>query len=206
MSLIGFAGSPWTQAAYILEGQSSKTFATLKKWSYFNSQSFQELIHILSNSIIIHCINQIKAGADIIQLFDSWAGIATPEEHDKWIIEPTKYITSEIKKSYPHIPIIGFPRMAGVKYKDYAKKTGIDAISIDYNTPISWAKKNINIPIQGNLDPMLLTGDKEEMLKQTKKILDEMKNLPHIFNLGHGMVPESKIENIEELISFIKNA
>ncbi len=205
-SLIGFAGAPWTLATYMIEGGGSKDFHNTKSWAYADPKSFRKLIYILADSIIIHAIAQIKAGANIIQLFDSWAGtVAAGDEFNKWVIEPTAYIISKIKAQFPNIPIIGFPRGAGVAYVDYANKTGVGAISVDYNMPLEWIASKVDITIQGNLDPLLLKYNLEGTLIQAKKILDIMKGQKFIFNLGHGILPETPIANVEALVNLVKN-
>lgn len=204
-TLIGFTGSPWTLATYMIEGGGSKDFINTKNWSYADPESFRKLIYILADSISKHAIAQIEAGANIIQLFDSWAGVvASGDEFNKWVIEPTKYIVSKIKSKYPNILITGFPRGAGVSYLDYANKTGVDAISVDYNMPIEWIAKNVDIAIQGNLDPVLLKNNKEQALLQAGKILDTMKGRKFIFNLGHGILPETPIENVYALVESVR--
>ncbi len=205
-SLIGFAGAPWTLASYMIEGGGSRDFHKVKEWAYKDEKSFAQLIYILADSIIKHASAQIEAGADVIQLFDSWAGVvASGAQFDKWVIEPTCYIVSQIKTKYPHIPIIGFPRGAGISYIEYANKTGIDALSVDYNTPIDWIANNIDIAIQGNLDPMLLKNNSQESLLQARKILEIMQGRKFIFNLGHGILPETPVENVKYLVDLVKD-
>lgn len=204
-TLIGFAGSPWTLSTYMVEGRGSKDYHIVKSWAYANPETFSKLIYILADSIVEHAIAQIESGANMFQLFDSWAGtLAAGDEFTKWVIEPTAYIISKIKEKYPDVPVIGFPRGAGISYIDYANKTGIDAISIDYSTPLEWAADNINIAIQGNLDPVLLKNNKDMMLKQANKILNIMKGRKFIFNLGHGILPETPVENVKALVDLVK--
>lgn len=205
-SLIGFAGSPWTLSTYMVEGGGSKDFHNVKSWAYADPTSFSKLIYILADSIIEHAIAQIEAGVNVFQFFDSWAGtVAAGDEFTKWVIEPTAYIVSKIKGKYPDVPIIGFPRGAGVSYLEYAFKTGVDAISVDYNMPIEWIAEKVDIAIQGNLDPVLLKNNKQQALVQASKILNIMKGRKFIFNLGHGILPETPIENVEALVKLVKN-
>lgn len=205
-SLIGFAGSPWTLSTYMVEGGGSKDFHNVKSWAYSDSKSFEKLIYILADSVVEHAIAQIEAGVNVFQLFDSWAGsVAAGGEFTKWVIEPTAYIVSKIKAKYPNVPIIGFPRGAGVSYIEYAAKTGVDAISVDYNMPIEWVAKNIDIAVQGNLDPVLLKNNKDQALVQAEKILSTMRGRKFIFNLGHGILPETPIENVQALVDLVRN-
>ena len=204
-TLIGFAGCPWTLATYIIEGGSSRDFIKTKELAYSNPSYFNELINILTESIIEHLIEQVKAGAEVLQIFDSWSGVLTESQFNKWTIEPAKKIVNGVKSVYPEIPIIGFPKGAGTLYKDYSIKTGVDAISFDQNMSRKWICDNVDIPVQGNLDPVLLASNKDEALKEVANILDCFKGKAHIFNLGHGILPHTPIENVESVIEFIRS-
>ncbi|AZU37455.1 uroporphyrinogen decarboxylase [Wolbachia endosymbiont of Bemisia tabaci] len=201
-SLIGFAGGPWTVASYIIEGGSSKTFS---KVLHFCSLELEEVIKKITEATIIYLIKQIEFGADVIQLFDSNAGILQGELFERYVIKPTKKIVSAIKNKFPDFPIIGFPRSAENLYTDYCEQTGISAVSIDYNVPIEWAKANLKIPLQGNLNPSLLAYNKEEAIKEAKRIIDCFRGLPFIFNLGHGVLPDTPVENIAALVDLVRN-
>ncbi|RDD35221.1 Uroporphyrinogen decarboxylase [Wolbachia endosymbiont of Cylisticus convexus] len=201
-SLIGFAGGPWTVASYIIEGGSSKTFSKVLN---FCPLDLEEIIKQITEATIIYLIKQIEFGADVIQLFDSNAGALPWELFERYVIKPTKEIVSAIKNKFPDFPIIGFPRSAGNLYKDYYEKTGVSAVSIDYNVPIEWAKANLKIPLQGNLNPSLLAYDKAEAIKEAERILDCFRDLPFIFNLGHGVLPDTPVENIATLVDLVRN-
>jgi uroporphyrinogen decarboxylase len=206
-TLIGFAGSPWTIATYMIQGGSSKDFQEIKKMAYFEEKTFKKLIDILVESISIHLINQIEAGAEVIQLFDSWAGVLSKEQFFKWVIEPTKEIITNIREKYPNIPIIGFPRLAGIFYKDYLEQTQVNALSTDFIMPTEWIKNNLSgyTIIQGNLDPILLLGDQKILKENLDRILSDLANQRYIFNLGHGILPSTPIENVEFLVDTIRN-
>lgn len=201
-SLIGFAGGPWTVASYIIEGGSSKTFS---KVLHFCSLELEEVIKKITEATIIYLIKQIEFGADVIQLFDSNAGILQGELFERYVIKPTKKIVSAIKNKFPDFPIIGFPRSAENLYTDYCEQTGISAVSIDYNVPIEWAKANLKIPLQGNLNPSLLAYNKAEAIEEAKRIIDCFRGLPFIFNLGHGVLPDTPVENIAALVDLVRN-
>ena len=201
-SLIGFAGGPWTVASYIIEGGSSKTFSKVLN---FCSLELEEVIKKITEATIIYLIKQIEFGADVIQLFDSNAGILQGELFERYVIKPTKEIVSAIKSRFPNFPIIGFPRSAGSFYKDYCEQTGVSAVSIDYNVPIEWAKANLKIPLQGNLNPSLLAYNKSEAIEEAKRIIDCFRGLPFIFNLGHGVLPDTPVENIAALVDLVRN-
>lgn len=204
-ALIGFAGSPWTVATYMVEGQSSKDFAKVKMWAYKDKESFSALIKIITEATIEHLKKQVMAGADVIKLFDSWAGVLSPEEFQRWVIEPTKEICFSLKEAYPCIKVIGFPKGAGFGYIEYAQTTGVDAIALDTVTCPVWASKVLpeNIIIQGNLDPISLVVGGDPMYKATEGILKALAHRPFIFNLGHGVLPSTPPENVEALSEFL---
>ncbi|MGL9718767.1 MAG: uroporphyrinogen decarboxylase [Wolbachia sp.] len=201
-SLIGFAGGPWTVTSYIIEGGSSKTFSKVLS---FCSSGLEEIIERITEATIVYLVKQIESGADVVQLFDSNAGALSEKLFKRYVIEPTKKIVSAIKNRFPDFPIIGFPRLAGSFYKDYCKETGVSAVSIDYDVPIEWAKANLKVPLQGNLNPSLLAYDKAEAIREAKRIIDCFRDLPFIFNLGHGVLPDTPVENIAALVDFVKN-
>ncbi|MBD0391956.1 uroporphyrinogen decarboxylase [Wolbachia endosymbiont of Pentalonia nigronervosa] len=201
-SLIGFAGGAWTVASYIIEGGSSKSFSKVRS---FDSAELRNIIKKITEATIIYLIKQIEAGADVVQLFDSNAGVLSEDLFREYVINPTERIVSAIQDKFPNFPIIGFPRGAGSLYKDYCEQTGVSAVSIDYDVSVEWAKMNLKIPIQGNLNPSLLAYNKEQALKEAKHILDCFRDLPFIFNLGHGVLPDTPIENISALVELVRN-
>ncbi|AHC74022.1 uroporphyrinogen decarboxylase [Candidatus Endolissoclinum faulkneri L5] len=206
IAIIGFAGSPWTVAAYMLEGGSSRDYTKIKIWAFKRTKSFQILIDLLIDATIEYLNKQILAGAQIIQLFDSWAGIAPESIFKQWIIEPTKKIVQQIKNLHPSIKIIGFARGAGAMIEDYASCTGIDAVGLDSNIPLRTAYKLQNtIPIQGNLDPIALLVGGNALKKETNRIIQSLSSGPLIFNLGHGVLPQTPINNVIELIKQIRS-
>jgi len=201
-SLIGFAGGPWTVGSYIIEGGGSKTFSKVLN---FCPLALEEIIKKITEATIIYLIKQIEFGADVIQLFDSNAGVLKGKLFERYIIKPTKEIVSAIKSRFPNFPIIGFPRSAENLYTDYCEQTGVSAVSIDYNVPIEWAKENLKIPLQGNLNPSLLAYNKSETIEEAKRIIDCFRGLPFIFNLGHGVLPDTPVENIAALVDLVRN-
>lgn len=206
-ALVGFAGSPWTVATYMVEGGGSKTYEKIKSWAYGSPEKFQELIDILVVSTTHYLEKQIEAGAEVIQLFDSWSGVLNQANFEKWVIKPTAQIVSNIKSKFPDVSIIGFPRGAGTMSKDYAQQTGITAIGIDFTMPCDWAAQNLQtiMPVQGNLDPvMLLTGGKA-LDAAVYHILDTLSDKAFIFNLGHGVIKETPPEHVAQVAEIIKN-
>jgi uroporphyrinogen decarboxylase len=206
VALIGFSGSPWTVATYMVEGKSSKDFASTKQMAYGNPVLFQQLIDKIVEATIIHLSAQVEAGAEVLQLFDSWSGVLPEEAFSKWVINPTKTIVTALKALYPHIPIIGFPKGSAFYYKNYLQ-TGVDAVSMDYQLPLDWAVTNLqpHVILQGNLDPVMLLTDKATIEKEVRRIIHTLKNTPFIFNLGHGMLPSTPPEHLAHVISVIRN-
>lgn len=208
-TLIGFSGSPWTIACYMIEGGSSKNFDSVRKTALQNPEFFTQLIDILTDAIIIYLREQIKAGADVIKLFDSWAGLLPENDFQKWVINPTKKIIAKIKAEFPNIPVICFPRGSGILYKNFVAEVKPDVIAVDQNLSTKWIaqnlQKDLGIIVQGNLDNHLLAyGSKEEIKKEVKKILQDLGDYPFIFNLGHGILQETPIENVEFLIDLVR--
>ncbi len=199
-STIGFIGAPWTLIVYMINKQSPKL--KLKDDFFKNEVLIKKLLDILEKFLKIHIKHQIDSGAQVIQIFDSWAGLLENEYLEKYIYSPT-YNLVEFTRSL-NIPIICFPR--GIKnYKTYCDIVKPDAICIDYNVDPNDIRKNINIPIQGGMDPKVLLTDKENLRKETKKYLDIFKDHPYIFNLGHGVLPETDPKMMDYLVKMVKN-
>jgi uroporphyrinogen decarboxylase len=206
-SLIGFCGLPWTLACYMVEGKGSRDFASVRRAAFTKKQFFLKLIDLLTEAVIDHSIAQIEAGAQAIQLFDSWAGVLSEQEFFDYSIIPSKKITSAIKEKYPNIPIIGFPRMGGSKIIDYARESGADCVSFDGSISLDYAKNELQkyVVVQGNLDPILLAEDKKEAGLQAKKIIGTLGDKPFVFNLAHGILPHTPPENVAFICDIIKN-
>jgi len=202
-ALIGFAGAPWTVACYMVDGGGSKTFDQTKQWAYGNPETFQKLIDIVVEATIHYLIKQVEAGAEALQIFDSWSGILDEDNFTRWSIDPTRKIVAGVKAKYPDIKIIGFPREAGFYYQKYADQTGLDALGVDFSTDLKYLPKDI--PLQGNLDPSYLLVGGDVMINAATKILDTMQGRPFIFNLGHGVIKETPPEHVEQLSDLIRN-
>jgi uroporphyrinogen decarboxylase len=205
-ALIGFSGSPWTLAVYMVEGRGGTDHTIIRRWAYEDPNSFGSLMKLLVESTIEYLCNQINAGAEVIQLFDTWAGVLSEEQFRRWCIAPTKEIVSQVKSRHPKIPIIGFPRNSGALYVDYIMETGVDAISLDSGVPLHWAAKNLQRygTLQGNLDNQLLVQGGVAMDAEITRIIDVLGNGPLIFNLGHGIVPDTPPENVARLIAAVR--
>ena len=207
VALIGFAGAPWTVATYMIAGKGTKDQGPAHKFLKEDKSSFEMLINLLTESTILYLSKQIDAGAEVIKIFDSWAGSLKEEDFVNYAIAPIKKIITALNKLHPDVPIIAFPRGAGLKYIDFANDTGANCIAIDHSLDPEWAAKNLQIDscIQGNLNPKHMVTGGKALLEETTKILDCFSNGPHIFNLGHGITPDGKPENLQLMIDKIRS-
>ncbi len=205
-ALIGFAGAPWTVATYMVEGGGSKDYQKTRNWAYQAPQSFAMLIDLLVDTTTDYLIRQIESGVEAVQIFDSWAGVLPPGQFEQWALEPAKEMARRIHQAHPDIPIIGFPRGAGLQYVKYAKETGVDAVSLDSTVPLEWAAENIqpHCTVQGNLDNLALLAGGDTMEKEVGRILEAFSGGPFIFNLGHGILPETPVPHVERLVELVR--
>jgi uroporphyrinogen decarboxylase len=205
-TFLGFAGSPWTVATYMVAGQGSKDQAETRALAYSDSKRFAALIDAITTTTIDYLSKQIQAGVDAVQLFDSWAGSLSPAQFERWVIAPNAAIVSGLKALHPDTPIIGFPKGAGGKLPTYANETGVDVLGLDETVDPYWAAQNLpaNLPLQGNLDPLALVAGGEALEAAVERILSAFKGRPHIFNLGHGIVPHTPIAHVEKLLSLVR--
>ncbi len=206
-TLIGFAGAPWTVATYMVAGHGSTDQAATRAMAYQDEAAFQKLIDLLVVSTSEYLCRQIKQGAEVIQLFDTWAGNLPDDQFQKWAIEPVRKIIQNIRAVYPDTPIIGFPKGAGCRYPEYIHATGVSAVSIDTTMPLAWVRDHIQplCPVQGNLDPLLLVAGGEMMENRVKEILDCLGKGAFIFNLGHGIVPQTPPENVARVSELLRD-
>jgi uroporphyrinogen decarboxylase len=206
-ALIGFAGAPWTLAAYMLEGRGSKEQVDARLWAYRNPAQFDLLLGVLAKAVAVHLVNQLKAGADVVQIFDSWAGGLPWSAFKNWVVDPTKAIVREVREKVPGARIIGFPRQGTQSgLEAYAAETGVDGISIDTATPIDWAADNLGskVIVQGNLDPMALIAGGRTLDGAIDEILNATVDIRAIFNLGHGVLPSTPVENVQHLVDRVR--
>jgi uroporphyrinogen decarboxylase len=206
VALIGFAGAPWTVATYMVEGGTSRDFIRTKRWAFSDPTGFAALIDRLVSTTTDYLLGQIEAGAEAIQLFDSWAGVLPEAEFRRWVIEPTARITRTLKARYPSVPIIGFPRGAGVLYEAYTRDSGVDAVSLDSAVPLAWAREHLQArhTVQGNLDPVLLLTGGPAMAAAVRGIVTVLRGRPFVFNLGHGILPETPPEHVTALVEHVR--
>jgi uroporphyrinogen decarboxylase len=205
-ALIGFAGAPWTVAAYMVEGGGSRDFAQAKGWAMADPDGFGRLISGLIDATVAHLGAQIAAGAEAVQLFDSWAGVLGEAEFRRWVIQPTASIVQGLRKAHPKIPIIGFPRGAGGMLGPYARETGVAVIGLDTQAPLGWAMSQVpaSMPLQGNLDPVALVAGGPVLRDRARAILDAIGGRPFVFNLGHGVPMTTPPEHVAELVRLVR--
>ena len=205
-TLIGFAGSPWTVATYMVAGQGSREQAEARRLAYADPARFGEIIGRIEEVTLDYLSAQVEAGAEVLQMFDSWAGSLAPTQFEQWVIAPTARLVAALRSRHPDVPIIGFPKGAGGKLVAYARETGVNALGLDETVDPVWAAKLLpqKLPLQGNLDPLALIAGGEELERAVKRILDALGDRPHIFNLGHGILQDTPIAHVEQLIALVK--
>ena len=205
-TLIGFAGAPFTVACYMVEGQGSRDFAATRTLAYQNPSLFDRIIDLLTETTIEYLSAQVGAGAETLMLFDSWAGALAPEPFGRYVIEPTRRIAAALRARHPSVPLIGFPRMAGLSVAAYARGAGVRGIGLDTAVPLEQALPLLpaGIAAQGNLDPLALVAGGEPLAAGTRAVLDAARGRPFIFNLGHGIVPQTPPENVSKLIEMVR--
>jgi uroporphyrinogen decarboxylase len=204
-TFLGFAGSPWTISTYMVAGQGSKDQSAARRLAYAEPERFDRIINAIIEATITYIVGQIDSGVDAIQLFDSWAGSLSPLQFEKWVITPNARIIAEIHTQRPGVPIIGFPKGAGAKLRDYAVGTNADAIGLDETIDPHWANAVLpeGLPVQGNLDPLALIHGGDAMADAVRNILSAFPTRPHIFNLGHGIVQDTPIEHVTQLLNLV---
>lgn len=206
-TMLGFAGSPWTVATYMCAGEGSRDQHETRAMAYRDPSAFAEIIQAIVGVTVEYLSGQIQAGAEAVQLFDSWAGSLSPAQFEQWVIAPNAAIVAAVKARHPETPIIGFPKGSGEKLPAYARETGVDAVGIDETIDPLWAASELpeGLPVQGNLDPLLLLSGGEELETQALRVLDAFADRPHVFNLGHGIGQFTPIENVERLLGIVRN-
>jgi uroporphyrinogen decarboxylase len=205
-TFLGFAGSPWTVATYMVAGQGSREQAETRRFAYRDPKAFGEIITAIADLTVDYLSDQIEAGVDAVQLFDSWSGSLSPQQFEQWVIAPNVRIISKLKARHPHAVVIGFPKGAGGKLPAYAREVGADAIGLDETVDPNWAHHNLpkDLPVQGNLDPLALITGGDTLDQAITRIIDAFQDRPHIFNLGHGILPDTPIAHVEALVARIR--
>ncbi|MGK9233013.1 uroporphyrinogen decarboxylase [Inquilinus limosus] len=205
-ALIGFAGSPWTVATYMVEGGGSKEYAAVKRLAYGEPETFARLIDLLVEATSAYLLRQIEAGAEAVQLFDSWAGVLPEGEFERWVVAPTRRIVEAVRAGAPGVPVIGFPRGAGLLTERYLAGTGVDAVGLDTTVPPGWAARALQpkAAVQGNLDPVFLLTGGAPMLRAADAIVDALGRGPFVFNLGHGVLQKTPPEHVAALVRHLR--
>jgi uroporphyrinogen decarboxylase len=205
-TLIGFAGSPWTVATYMVAGQGSRDQSETRRLAYSDPARFEAIIRRIEDVTVDYLLGQIDAGVEVVQLFDSWAGSLAPAQFEQWVIAPTARLVDAIRARHPNLPIIGFPKGAGGKLRAYAGETRITALGLDETVDPVWAAKELpeDLPVQGNLDPLALLAGGQPLGAAVGGILDAFAGRPHIFNLGHGILQDTPIAHVGELLAEVK--
>jgi uroporphyrinogen decarboxylase len=204
VALIGFSGAPWTLACYMAEGGGSKDFAAVKRWAYADPAGFGALVDLLTEAVIGHLSRQIVAGAEAVQLFDSWAGVLAEEAFTRYVTVPARRIAEALHARHPGVPLIGFPRGAGLMIASYADNTGVDALALDTTVPLGWAARTLTVPLQGNLDPVCLLAGGEALRNGVRAIRRAYAGRAAVFNLGHGVLPRTPPEHVAELVRVLR--
>lgn len=210
-ALLGFAGAPWTLATYLAEGGGSRDQKAAKLWGYRDPEGFASLLDLIGDCVADHLVAQLNAGADAVQIFDSWASGLSNSSFNEWVIRPTRRVVDKVRAANPAAKIIGFPRAATLQdYEAYVRETGVDALSLDTAVPMDWAAKTIgqdqNTPIQGNLDPIALIAGGKALSSAVEQIMAATAGVPFIFNLGHGILPETPLQHVADLVSQVRGA
>jgi uroporphyrinogen decarboxylase len=205
-TLLGFAGSPWTVATYMIAGEGSRDHAAARQLAYRDPPALQAIVDAIVGCTVEYLSRQIAAGAEAVQLFDSWAGSLAPREFERWVIAPNAAIAAALHERHPGVPIIGFPKGSGEKLPAYARETGVDAVGIDETIDPAWAARELpaGLPVQGNLDPLLLLAGGDEVDTEAHRILDAFADRPHVFNLGHGIDKDTPIAHVERLLAAVR--
>ena len=204
-TLIGFCGAPWTVATYMIAGHGTPDQAPGRLFGYRNPEAMQKLLAVLADHSAAYLKRQIAAGADVVQIFDSWAGVLDEASFEAFCVEPVRRIVASIREEYPEVPIIGFPRGAGALYEGYRGRTGVTALGLDWSLPLSAARRlQSEGAVQGNLDPMRLVAGGRALDEGVDAILEALGGGPLVFNLGHGITPETPIAHVERMVARVR--
>jgi len=206
IALIGFCGAPWTVATYMVAGQGTPDQAPARMMAYRHPEAFTDIIDVLVENSIEYLLGQLAAGADVLQLFDTWAGVLPPREFARWSVEPTRRIVEGVRRHVPDAKIIGFPRGAGALLPGYVEATGVDAVSIDWAAEPSLIRERVQnrVAVQGNLDPLALIAGGKALDSAVDDVLSNYAKGRLIFNLGHGILPETPIAHVEQMLKRVR--
>ena len=205
-TLLGFAGSPWTVATYMVAGEGSRDQHVTRALAYRDPGAFQAIVDAIVEVTIEYLGGQIAAGAEAVQLFDSWAGSLAPDQFERWVVAPNSAIADAVRARHPGVPVIGFPKGAGAKLAAYARETAVDAVGLDETVDPHWAMRELpqGLPVQGNLDPLLLLAGGDALERRARAIIGAFEGRPHVFNLGHGIDKETPVAHVERLLGVVR--
>ncbi|MDI6027488.1 uroporphyrinogen decarboxylase [Corticibacterium sp. UT-5YL-CI-8] len=204
-TLIGFCGAPWTVATYMIAGHGTPDQAPARLFGYRHPEAMDALLTTLADWSAAYLLRQAEAGADVLQIFDSWSGVLDEACFDRFCVGPVASIVSQVRAVYPDIPIIGFPKGAGANYKNYREQTGVTALGLDWTVPLTQARSLQALgPVQGNLDPLRLVTGGRALGEGVDAILEHLSDGPLIFNLGHGITPETPVEHVEAMVRLVR--
>ncbi|RJT34092.1 uroporphyrinogen decarboxylase [Mesorhizobium waimense] len=206
-TLIGFCGAPWTVATYMIAGHGTPDQAPARLFAYREPEAFSRLLKVLADHSAAYLIRQIDAGADVVQIFDSWSGVLDDVSFEAFCVEPVAEIVRQVKAVHPDVPVIGFPKGAGERYRDYRQKTGITGLGLDWTVPLTMAKElQRGGAVQGNLDPLRLVAGGKALTDGVDAILKALADGPLIFNLGHGITPQTPVAHVEAMVNLVRSA
>lgn len=206
-TLIGFCGAPWTVATYMIAGHGTPDQAPARLFAYREPAAFLRLLKVLADHSAAYLIRQIEAGADVVQIFDSWSGVLDEASFELFCVEPVAEIVRQVKAVHPNVPIIGFPKGAGDHYRSYRQQTGVTGLGLDWTVPLSTAKElQRDGAVQGNLDPLRLVAGGKALADGVVAILKALGDGPLIFNLGHGITPETPLAHVEQMVKLVRSA
>ncbi|WP_420327570.1 uroporphyrinogen decarboxylase [Mameliella sp.] len=205
-TLIGFAGAPWTVATYMIAGKGTKDQGPAHALKAENRALFEKIIDRLTEATIDYLSEQVKAGAEVVKIFDSWAGSLQGEDFDRYCTAPARTITQELKSRFPGLPVIAFPRQAGEKYVGFHEATGADCVAVDDSVTPEWAAENVQVSgcVQGNLASSHMVTGGQALVDETRRVVEAFRKGPHIFNLGHGITPDADPENVQLMIDTVR--
>ncbi len=208
VTFLGFCGAPWTVATYMIAGHGTPDQAPARLFAYRHPDAFAALMDVLIDASAVYLVRQLRAGVDAVQIFDTWAGVLPPEQFACWSIEPTRKIIEAVRREIPDAKIIGFPRGAGTMLERYAKEIPLNAVGLDWMIDKTFARERIQscVAVQGNLDPLVLIAGGDALDREVDSVLDAFSGGPFIFNLGHGITPETPIAHVQRMIDRVRGA
>lgn len=207
-TFLGFAGSPWTVATYMVAGHGSRDQGETRRYAYADPVGFGAIIDAIGDLTIDYLSRQIENGVEAVQLFDSWSGSLSPSQFERWVIAPTERITRALHARHPQVPVIGFPKGAGGKLPAYARETAVDAVGLDETIDPVWANRYLpaDLPAQGNLDPLILISGGEALDAAVDAVIAAFPERPHVFNLGHGILQDTPIDHVHRLVARVRGS